>query len=81
MIAAQPTRGVDVGAIESIRNILNHVKQKGQAVLLVTADLDEILALSDRILVMHEGLICGEFLVDNVIIDELGLLMTRGAIQ
>jgi simple sugar transport system ATP-binding protein len=78
LIAAQPTRGVDVGAIESIRGILNSVKQEGLAVLLISADLDEILALSDRICVLHEGKIAGEFDGDNVDIEKLGLLMTTG---
>jgi simple sugar transport system ATP-binding protein len=78
LIAAQPTRGVDVGAIESIRRILNSVKQEGLAVLLISADLDEILALSDRICVLHEGKIAGEFDGDNVDIEKLGLLMTTG---
>ena len=79
LIAAQPTRGVDVGSIESIRKYLNDVKAAGKAILLVSADLDEILALSDRILVMHEGQICGEMAAENVEIEKLGMLMTRGA--
>ena len=79
LIASQPTRGVDVGAIESIRSILNKVKQEGLAVLLISADLDEILALSDRICVLHEGKIVGEFNGDNVDIEKLGMLMTGGS--
>ena len=78
LIAAQPTRGVDIGSVESIRIYLNEVKSVGKAVLLVSADLDEILALSDRILVLHEGQICGEMLGDKVDIEKLGMLMTRG---
>jgi len=78
MIAAQPTRGVDVGAIESIRKILNKVKQEGLAVLLISADLDEILSLSDRICVLHEGKIAGELEGGNVDIEKLGMLMTGG---
>ena len=78
LIAAQPTRGVDVGAIESIRDILNKVKQDGLAVLLISADLDEILSLSDRICVLHEGRIAGEFDGNNVDIEKLGMLMTSG---
>lgn len=80
LIASQPTRGVDIGAIESIRNILNEVKAKGTSVLLVSADLDEILSLSDRIIVMHEGKISGELDGSNVDINELGMLMTGGNI-
>ncbi|MEG2016991.1 MAG: ABC transporter ATP-binding protein, partial [Clostridium sp.] len=55
LIASQPTRGVDIGAIESIRSIIQEVKAKGLGVLLVSADLEEVMSLSDRIVVMHEG--------------------------
>ncbi len=76
LIAAQPTRGVDVGAIESIRQILNEAKKAGYAILLVSADLSEILALSDRIIVMFEGRISGELAGGrDVDIENLGLLM------
>lgn len=78
LIASQPTRGVDVGSIEFIRTTLNRVKIEKKAILLVSADLDEILALSDRILVLFEGSIVGEFQADHVDIQELGLLMTGG---
>ncbi len=78
LIAAQPTRGVDVGAIESIRGYLNRAKQEGMAVLLVSADLDEIVALSDRIIVLHEGRISGELPGGDVDMERLGLLMTGG---
>lgn len=81
LIASQPTRGVDIGAIESIRKILDKYKTTGHAVLLVSADLDEILALSDRILVLQEGQIRGEFSGDNIDIEELGLMMTGGVKQ
>ena len=60
LVASQPTRGVDIGAIESIRNILEQVKEQGKGVLLISADLEEILSLSDRIIVMFEGGITGE---------------------
>jgi simple sugar transport system ATP-binding protein len=78
LVAAQPTRGVDIGAIESIRNIINDFKSTGSSVLLVSADLDEVISLSDRIIVMHEGKISGELDGDNVDIEKLGLLMTKG---
>ena len=61
LIAAQPTRGVDVGAIEFIHNRIVHARDEGAGVLLVSSDLDEILTLSDRILVMYEGRIVAEF--------------------
>lgn len=78
LIAAQPTRGVDIGAIQSIRGYLNGAKQEGMAVLLVSADLDEIVALSDRIIVLHEGRISGELPGGDVDMERLGLLMTGG---
>ncbi len=78
LIAAQPTRGVDIGAIESIRGYLNRAKADGVAVLLVSADLDEIIALSDRIIVLHEGKISGELPGGDVDMERLGLLMTGG---
>lgn len=78
LVASQPTRGVDIGAIESIRSILQEVKQKGLGVLLVSADLEEILSLSDRIVVMHEGKITGKMNVDEATEDNLGLLMMGG---
>lgn len=61
LIAAQPTRGVDIGAIESIHHRIVEVRDSGRGVLLVSAELDEILSLSDRILVMYEGEIMAEF--------------------
>lgn len=78
LIAAQPTRGVDIGAIESIRGYLNGAKARGVAVLLISADLDEIMALSDRIIVLHEGRISGELPGGDVDLDRLGLMMTGG---
>lgn len=62
LIAAQPTRGVDIGAIESIHKKIVEVRDSDRGVLLVSAELDEILSLSDRILVMYEGEIMAEFL-------------------
>lgn len=79
LIASQPTRGVDIGAIESIRSILQDVKEKGLGVLLVSADLEEILSLSDRIVVMHEGKIAGSMLAKEANEENLGLLMMGGS--
>jgi len=59
LVASQPTRGVDIGAIESIRNTLEQAKKKGAGVLLVSAELEEIISLSDWIIVIHEGKITG----------------------
>ncbi len=77
LIAAQPTRGLDVGAIEFVHRRLVEQRDSGKAVLLVSLELDEILSLSDRILVIYEGLIVGEFPPD-VPEEELGIAMTGG---
>ena len=61
LVAVQPTRGLDVGAIEYIHKQIVAERDKGKAVLLVSLELDEVMNLSDRILVMYEGEIVGEF--------------------
>jgi len=75
LIAAQPTRGLDVGSIEYIHRRLIDKRDEGTAVLLVSVELDEIMALSDRIAVMYEGRIVGTVDADKVTREELGLLM------
>ena len=75
LVAAQPTRGVDVGAIEFIHQRIVRARDEGAAVLLVSSELEEILALSDRILVMYEGRIAAEFERGKVTESELGLKM------
>jgi general nucleoside transport system ATP-binding protein len=75
LIAAQPTRGLDVGSIEYIHRRLVEKRDEGTAVLLVSVELDEIMALSDRIAVMYEGRIVGTADADKVTREELGLLM------
>jgi len=77
LIAAQPTRGLDVGAIEFVHRRLVEQRDEGRAVLLVSFELDEILSLSDRILVVYEGQIVGEYTPD-VSEEELGIAMTGG---
>lgn len=82
LIAAQPTRGLDVGAIEFIHKRLVEQRNKGKGVLLVSFELDEILKLSDRIIVMYEGRVVGEVRPDETNDQELGLMMagsTKGA--
>lgn len=82
LIAVQPTRGLDVGAIEYIHNQLIKERDEGKAILLVSFELDEILNLSDRILVIYEGEIIGEFDARKTNANELGLYMSgskRGA--
>ncbi len=75
LIAAQPTRGLDVGSIEYIHRRVVEKRDEGTAVLLVSVELDEIMALSDRIAVMYEGHIVGTMDADKVTREELGLLM------
>jgi ABC-type uncharacterized transport system ATPase subunit len=77
LIAAQPTRGLDVGAIEFVHGRLLEQRDAGRAVFLVSLELEEILSLSDRILVIYEGQIAGEF-PPTATEEELGLAMTGG---
>lgn len=76
LIAVQPTRGVDVGAIEDIHHHLLDSRDKGNAILLISLELDEVFNLADRILVMYNGEITGEFDPKNVTANELGLYMS-----
>lgn len=75
LIAVQPTRGLDVGAIENIHSRLVELRDADKDVLLVSLELDEVMSLSDRILVMHKGEIVGEFNPKEVTAQELGLYM------
>ena len=75
LVAVQPTRGLDVGAIEYIHSQIVAERDKGKAVLLVSLELDEVMNLSDRILVMYEGEIVGEFDPKTTTVQELGLYM------
>ena len=75
IIAVQPTRGLDVGAIEYIHSQLVAERDKGRAVLLVSLELDEVMNLSDRILVLYEGEIVGELDPKQTSVQELGLYM------
>ena len=77
LIAAQPTRGLDVGAIEFVHRRLVEERDEGRAILLVSFELEEILSLSDRILVVYEGRIVGEY-GPEVAEEELGIAMTGG---
>jgi simple sugar transport system ATP-binding protein len=80
LIAAQPTRGLDVGAIEFVHRRLVEERDEGRAVLLISLEIDEILSLSDRILVLYEGRIVAEFGPD-VTEEELGIAMTGGQVE
>lgn len=76
LVAVQPTRGLDVGAIENIHKQLVAQRDAGKAVLLVSLELDEVMNLSDRILVMYEGEIVGEFNPKTTDVQTLGLYMS-----
>jgi simple sugar transport system ATP-binding protein len=78
VVAASPTRGLDVGAIETVHAYLRDAAADGVAVLLISEDLDEILLLADRIAVMYEGAIVGETARADASVEELGLLMAGG---
>lgn len=78
LLVSQPTRGVDIGAIEFIHRKLVGLRDAGCAVLLVSAELEEVTSLSDRLLVIHDGKIVGEVDPKVATVEEIGLLMTRG---
>jgi general nucleoside transport system ATP-binding protein len=75
LLVCQPTRGVDVGAIEQVHRELLRWRDAGMAILLISTELDEVLALSDRILVLYEGRIAGERRAGEANAEELGLMM------
>ncbi len=81
MIAAQPTRGLDVGSVEYIHSQIVKKRDNGVAVLLVSVELDEIMALSDRIAVMYEGEIVGTVDADKVTREGLGLMMAGARLE
>jgi simple sugar transport system ATP-binding protein len=76
MVAMQPTRGLDVGAIESIQNLLLEQREAGAALLLISEELEELLALSDRLAIIFDGQIMGIVPTDQADINEIGLMMT-----
>ena len=80
LIAAQPTRGLDVGAIEFVHRRLVEEREEGRAILLVSLELEEILSLADRIIVLYEGRIVGEHGAD-VTEEEIGIEMLGGGKQ
>ncbi|RRD41019.1 ABC transporter ATP-binding protein [Leptotrichia sp. OH3620_COT-345] len=81
IIAAQPTRGVDIGAIEMIHNTILNEKTKKKAIMLVSAELSEIMALSDRIAVMYSGRIVGMLDRKDATMEKLGILMAGGKLN
>jgi simple sugar transport system ATP-binding protein len=78
LIAAQPTRGLDVGAIEFVHRRILAERDSGKAILLVSMELEEVMTLSDRILVMYEGRIAAEFVAGEADEERLGYFMTGG---
>jgi simple sugar transport system ATP-binding protein len=76
LLVSQPTRGVDIGAIEFIHRKLIGLRDAGAAILLVSAELEEVLSLADRVLVMYQGRIVGEVDPASVDQEEIGLMMT-----
>jgi simple sugar transport system ATP-binding protein len=79
LVAASPTRGLDVAGIETVHAYLRDAAESGVGVLLISEDLDEIRALADRIAVMYEGAIAGERDAATATVEELGLLMAGGS--
>ena len=76
LIAAQPTRGPDIGAINAVRRLLLEQREAGTAVILVSADLEELVSLSDRLVILFDGAIAGEITdVANATEEKIGLLM------
>jgi simple sugar transport system ATP-binding protein len=75
IVAVYPSRGLDVGATENVHSLLIRERDRGAAVLLISEDLDELLSLSDRILVLYEGQIMGEVPPDDDRVEEIGLMM------
>ncbi len=81
LVAAQPTRGVDIGAIEFIHRQIVRARDEGLGVLLVSADLNEVMSLADRILVMFEGRIMGELVQAEATAETLGMLMAGSPLE
>lgn len=78
LLVSQPTRGVDIGAIEFIHRKLIALRDSGAAVLLVSAELEEVTALADRLLIIRDGKIVGEVNPKEISVEEIGLMMTGG---
>jgi len=81
MVISQPTRGLDIGAIEFIHSTILELRREDVAILLISMELEEILSLSDRILVMYEGQIMGEVKPNEVSMEELGLMMAGSTLE
>ena len=78
LILDQPTRGLDVSATEFVHREIKAQRDLGRAILLVSSDLDELLALSDRVLVLHRGRLAGTLPIEEASLDRVGRLMLTG---
>ena len=81
LVAVQPTRGLDVGAIEAVQTLLLEQRQTGAAILLISEELEELLSMSDRIAVISHGQIMGEMPAENADINKIGLMMTGQSVS
>lgn len=79
LVAVHPTRGLDVGATEAVHKLLLQQREQGAAILLISEDLDELLAISDRIAVIFDGQIVGEMPAENADVEKIGLMMAGTA--
>ena len=75
IVAAQPTRGLDVSAVEAIHKLIINQRDKGSAILLISEDLDELFKLSDRIIVLYEGKVVKKVGIDSATIETIGYAM------
>ncbi len=74
----QPTRGLDVGSIEYVHDQILSMRQENRAILVISADLEELFLIADRILVMHRGRIVADLVTDQTSIEEVGRYMLEG---
>ena len=74
LLASQPTRGLDVSAAEFVHRQFLSLREKGAAIILISEDLEELFALSDRIVVIYEGRIAGETKIDDASVEDIGRL-------
>jgi simple sugar transport system ATP-binding protein len=81
LVAVHPTRGLDVGATEAVHKLLLEQREQGAAILLISEDLDELLAIADRIAVIYEGEIIGEMPAANANIETIGLMMAGTQVE
>jgi simple sugar transport system ATP-binding protein len=75
LVVCSPTRGLDVGAIETVRRLINDARGAGQAILLISEDLDEVLSLSDRVLVLYRGAVVHETSGESAQLSQVGAAM------